>query len=143
MTDSRVTFRLGPVPAAMAAAWVANARLLVEAVRVHRGQISIDVHESMLDVLELVLDIWDGCAARSDPFVWSTETDANQVLYLAREWLEIGSLTADELDQIGCVWAPEWTRPFADALATGVVEALRAVGEGGEPLLARLLGEPS
>lgn len=138
-TTARVLFSLGPAPSEMVSAWIANARRLLSGVRRHRAQLSIDVHDDLVDLCELLLDIWDSVARRSDTFTWSRETDVDQVFYLVHQWLEIGSLTDGELELMQCTWAPEWTRPFADALVAGATAALEGIGERGEQLKARLV----
>lgn len=122
----------------MASAWIVAARRLLEGVRRHRSQLSIDVHDDLVALCEVLLDIWDSEASRSATFMWSRDTDVDQVFFLVRQWLEIGSLGDDELELMQCTWAPEWTRPFSDALAAGAMAALDAVGERGEELKARL-----
>jgi hypothetical protein len=135
----RIQFELGPVPRAMAEAWLANGRKLITAVRLHRDALSIEVHDGMLDLCEVILDIWTAHAAKADDvFFWSSETDTDQVIFLVRQWLEIGALSDDELARIGCTWAPEWTRPFSDALVAAATAALAAADAEGEVLAAKL-----
>lgn len=134
----RVMFSIGPVPSEVASAWIANARLLLEGVRRHRAQLSIEVHDDLVDLCEVLLDIWDSVATTSPTFMWSHDTDVDQVFFLVRQWLEIGSLRDEDLELMQCTWAPEWTRPFADALSAGAMAALDEVGERGEPLKTRL-----
>lgn len=136
-----MSFRIGPVPADLALAWLDNSRALVAGVRRNRFALSIHVVDEMLDLCEALLDIWTAHASTTDTFSWTAETDTDQVVYLAKQWLEIGALTDDELTLIGCAWAPEWTRPFADALVVGVRAALDASGADGEALSRRLLSE--
>lgn len=138
----RIPFELGPVPCAMAEAWLANGRTLIAAVRDHRDDLSIEVNDDLLDLCEVILEIWTAHAARSgDEFWWSSETDTDQVIFLVRQWLEIGALTDDELARIGCTWAPEWTRPFSDALVAAATVALAAADAEGEALAARLVDD--
>jgi hypothetical protein len=135
----RVQFQIGPVPAPMALAWLQNSHALIAGVRRHRVSLSIQVNDEMLELCEALVDIWTSVASRTDPFFWTADTDSQQVVYLAKQWLEIGSLSDDELKLMGCTWAPEWTRPFADALVVGVRAALDATGDAGADLSARLL----
>jgi len=136
----RVRFEIGPVPSALALDWLANSRGLVAAVREHQRCVAIDVREDMLDLCDVLLEIWTSHARKNDPFQWAQDTDTDQVLYLVRQWLEIGLLTDDELAHLGCTWAPASTRPFGDALVTGVLAVLAAAGDEGERLAARLRG---
>jgi len=139
MTDvDEIQFTIGPVPAEMAQAWLANSRAIVQAVRHSSTPLHIAAHEDMLDLCELLLDIWSSHAAQHDTFHWSKATERNQLVMLVRQWLEIGELTDDELRALDCTWAPEWTQPFSEALVNGAVDALRQAGPEGEALVARL-----
>jgi hypothetical protein len=135
-----VTFHVGPVPSEMAIVWLANSRALVAGVRANERELSIKVHDELLDLCDTLLDVWQGHATKGDVFDWSMSTSTETVVQVVGQWLEIGSLTDDDLSRIGCTWAPEWTRPFADALVVGASAALAAAGPRGEPHLRRLDG---
>ena len=134
----RVRFEIGPVKSDLALGWIDNSRGLVAAVRKHQRCVAIEVRDDMLDLCDVPLDIWSSHAHKNDPFVWGQDTDTDQVRYLVRQWIEIGALTNDELAHLGCTWAPEWTRPFGDALVTGALTVLADMGDEGEKLAARL-----
>jgi hypothetical protein len=133
-----VTFHVGPVPSDMAIAWLSNSRALVAGVRTNQGDLSIKVHDELLDLCDMLLDAWQGAASKGDVFDWSMSTNTETVVQVVGQWLEIGSLSSDDLTQIGCTWAPEWTRPFADALVVGASAALAEAGPRGEVHLRRL-----
>ena len=135
-----VTFHVGPVPSEMAIAWLANSRALLASVRTHQRDLSIKVHDELLDLCEMLLDAWQGHATRGDVLDWSMSTNTETVVQVVGQWLEIGGLTPDELTRIGCSWAPEWTRPMADAVVVGASAALAAAGPRGEAHLRRLGG---
>ena len=135
-----VTFHVGPVPSDLAVAWLANSRALVNGVRANQRDLSIKVHDELLDLCDMLLDVWQGHAARGTVFDWSMATNTETVIQVVGQWLEIGALSSDELDRIGCSWAPDWTRPFADALVVGASAALAAAGPRGEAHLRRLEG---
>ncbi|MEA3020215.1 MAG: hypothetical protein QOI47_1739 [Actinomycetota bacterium] len=137
----RVQFHVGPVPSDIVSIWIDNSRRLIDAVRRHPAQVSITMREELLDLCDALLDIWDAHAAANVSFDWSTETDTDQVVFVVRQWLEISSLTDDELARIGCTWAPEVTRPFFDALVAGALEALEAADAEGDELMAKLRGD--
>jgi hypothetical protein len=141
VTDERVRFSIGPVPADMARAWLDNSARLLQAVRSNPSKVSIPVHEHALELCAAVVDVWASAAERVILFEWSSDTTVDQLLVLAKQWVAIGQLPDAELAAIGCTWAPEWTRPFADALVTGVVAALERVPRGAEDVLARLRAE--
>jgi hypothetical protein len=138
--SERVWFSIGPVDLDVVEPWIANSRSLVDAVRAHRRDLSILADEMLLDLCESLLDIWSAHARASSTgvFEWSMEVAPAQVLYVVRQWLAIGSLTDDDLARLGVAWAPEWTRPFADALVAGAIAALRDSGSEGTDLLAQL-----
>lgn len=77
-------------------------------------------------------------AATNDPFDWSTETDTDQVIYVVCQWLAIARMTDDELDRIGCTWAPEWTSAFYAALQARAVAVLAEAGPEGARLTTTL-----
>ena len=137
MTD-RVRFHIGPLPSAVALAWIDNSRGLLLGVRDAPVPLGIAVHEDLVDLCDSLLSVWEAHARRDDTFDWTLDVDVAQLTGLARQWLEIGRLTDDELEAIGCRWAPPEAQPFSVALETGVVDALEAAGEAGEPLLRRL-----
>jgi hypothetical protein len=107
---------------------------------VHQRDLSITVHDELLDLCDVLLDVWQGHAAKADVFDWSMSTSTETVVQVVGQWLEIGSLSSDDLARIGCSWAPEWTRPFADALVVGASAALAEAGPRGEAHLRRLEG---
>ena len=139
MSD-RVVFHIGPADSAMARAWLDNSHRLVVSVRAWRGPLSIETNDHMLDLCEMLLDVWSAHASTNTTFDWTMATDPDQVIHVVKQWLEIGKLTDDELAALGCTWAPECTRPFADAVVAGAIEALAQCGERGADLLVRLEG---
>jgi hypothetical protein len=136
-----VVFHVGPVASDIASGWLANSRGLVAGVRAHRRELTISVHDDLLDLCDMLLDVWTGCASRDPVFDWSMSTDTETVVQVVGQWLEIGALTDADLTRIGCTWAPDWTRPFADALVAGASAALTEAGARGEVHLRRLQGE--
>lgn len=137
MTD-RIRFHIGPLPSAVALAWIDNSRRLLLGVRDAQIPLGIEVHEDLVDLCDSLLSVWEAHARRDDTFDWALEVDVVQLTGVVRQWLEIGRLTDDELDAIGCSWAPAAAQPFSVALEAGVLQALAAAGEAGEPLLRRL-----
>jgi hypothetical protein len=137
VTD-RVPFHIGPLPSSVALAWIDNSRRLLLGVRDARVPLDIEVHEDLVDLCDSLLSVWEAHARRDATFDVTLDVDVAQLTGVARQWLEIGRLTDDELDAIGCTWAPPDAQPFSIALETGVIHALAAAGEAGEPLLRRL-----
>ena len=134
-----VELHIGPVASDVAVLWLTNSRALVAGVRSHRHELSIRVHEDLLDLCDMLLDVWTGHAARGPVFDWSMTTDAETVVQVVGQWLEIGALTDAELARIGCTWAPPAARPFADAVVDGAAAALAASsGARADALLQRL-----
>jgi hypothetical protein len=136
--STRVNVEVGPVPSDIALAWCANGRELIAAVRERPQVVRIEIRDDMLDLCDSLLTIWEGIAARQDPFEWTMAVPAEMLELVAKQWLDLGALTEDELDAIGVSWAPEWTAPMRDAVASGVLRALPALGEVGESLIERI-----
>jgi hypothetical protein len=113
---------------------------MLAAVRRNQLSISIKVRADLIELIESLFDIWEAHAAAGPVFLWTTETDTDQVEHLVDQWLEIGSLGEEELARIGVTWAPPHTRPVADALVAGATTALLA-SEGRGPTLARRLNQ--
>jgi len=136
---TRVPIEIGPVPTALVAPWIANSRAIVDGVRRHVSELSIEVRGELLDLCEALLDVMEGTAAKSGPtFHWTADVEAEPLGRVAWQWLEIGALTDAELELIGCSWAPAETRPVSDAVAWGVLRALELAGETGRPLAEEL-----
>lgn len=129
---------VGPVPSDVARAWCANGRKLIEAVRGRPQDVSIEVRNDMLDLCDSLLAIWEGIAARQDPFVWTMAVPAAMLELVAKQWLDLGALTEEELAAIGVSWAPDWTAPMRDAVAQGVLRALPSLGDTGMSLVERI-----
>ena len=136
--SERVPFHIGPLPSAVALAWIHNSRGLLEAVRHARVPLAIDVHEDLVDLCDSLLTVWEAHARRADTFDLLQDVDVVQLTGLVLQWLEIGRLTDDELAALGCTWAPPAAQPFSEALETGVLDSLDAAGEPGAALLGRL-----
>ena len=133
-----MTVELGPVPSDLVVTWTANSRQLVEAVRrrPHIGAAKVD--QDILDYCDLLLDVWEARARQSVTFEWSMEVEPGLLLVVVKQWLAIGSLSDHDLAELGCTWAPPETRPFADALVNGVIDALESLGGPGRELLSTL-----
>ena len=134
-----VVIEIEAVPAAIAQAWTDHCRQLVAAVRGARS-LSITIDEDMLELLDSILSLWQSVAGRGDEFRWRFSTSPEQVVRITEQWLQIGSLTDEDLRAIGMTWAPPSTRPMSDAVTTAVLAACRVAGDEGAHLLARLGG---
>ena len=142
--STRVDVEVGPVPADVALAWCANGRRLIAAVRERPHDLSIEVRNDMLDLCDSLLAIWEGIAAKQDPFEWRMAVPPDMLELVARQWLDLGGLGEDELAAMGASWAPEWTAPMRDAVANGVLRALPSLGDPGIALIKRVrTSEPS
>lgn len=130
--------RIGPVESQVAREWCENSHRIVGAVQRHSRELSIVVRPDMLDLCESLLVIWEMIAARQDPFEWSMEVEPQMLEYVAAQWLEIGSLTPEELNLLGVSWAAPSTAPMADAVARGVAAGLAELGERAETLVSRI-----
>lgn len=136
--SARVEVEIGPVAADIALAWCANGRRLIAAVRARPQIVSIEVRNDMLDLCDSLLAIWEGIAAKQDPFEWRMAVPSEMLELVARQWLDLGALGEDELAAMGVSWAPEWTAPMRDAVANGVLRALPELGAPGFALIERI-----
>ena len=123
---SRVHFSIGPVDAGLARTWLENSTGIVVAARRHRRELSVDLEDPLLDLCESYLSLWFLAAEGASTFHWEGDADAEHVRRLVEQWLLLARLTDEDLQRMGCHWAPEETHPFYDALLAGCVAALEA-----------------
>jgi hypothetical protein len=136
--SQRVRFHIGPLPSAVATAWIDNSRRLLHAVRDAEVPLAIARHEDLIDLCDSLLTVWEAHAVRGDTFDWTLDVDVAQLIGVVRQWLEIGRLTDEELAALGCTWAPPEGQAFSTALEAGVLQALDDAGDEGAGLLDRL-----
>lgn len=124
-----VQFRVGPVPAPVAALWVENTSRLLHALLAHPEELPAGVEVGLLRVFDRFLDEWWTVAAAGGEFRWSAAADPATVEQLVGAWAQLDRLPDEALARLGCSWSPPEAAPFFEALSTAVVEALSSVDE--------------
>jgi hypothetical protein len=117
-----VRLDIGPIPAAGALEWIAQARLLVRAIR-SNAPMPFSVPPEVLDQYEQYFREWE-VAATCDPFVWSSEVDLAVLRTNTTYWLNLAQYLADhpELQPEGSSEA----RDFYRNLSAAILAALSA-----------------
>lgn len=138
MAARTVQVVVGPVAADVALAWVHHWQDLLAAVVAHPDGLSIDAPAMMVERLDAVLTQWASTAATSTTFWWRLVTSEDELRSIVDSWLVIGSLSDDDFEHLGKTWAPESTRPMADAVIAGASAALVLLGEHGADLRRQL-----
>jgi hypothetical protein len=138
---TRVRFTIAAVDAALSRTWLENSSAILDSARRHRRELTVDLEDPLLDLCEAYLSLWHAAAQGPGPFTWTAEVDADHVRQLAEQWLQLASLTEEDMRLMGCTWAPEETRPFYDALLAGCIAALEA-DPSTRPTAALLSTEP-
>ncbi|HZT64558.1 MAG TPA: response regulator [Acidimicrobiales bacterium] len=136
--EDAVEVTVGPVPSAAARLWVENTRRLLRCVEEHPEVVETDA--GTLALYRSFLDTWADVASSTEEFLWVGRAPASDVSRLVEEWARIDALTDEQLEAVGCSWAPPEAAPFFVALTEGVLDALGRRGETrtlGERLSAR------
>jgi hypothetical protein len=84
---------VGPFPSAGGREWIAQARGLVQILRVN-APMPFAVPAEVLDEFEAYFEDWDR-AAGEDPFVWSREVDPVVLRALMTYWFNLAQFLAD------------------------------------------------
>lgn len=116
---------VGPVPAPAARAWIANSRRLVGALQRHPDVLEEPADRGVLAMFQRFLESWWDVATVEDEFSWQARAAPEDVRALLEQWAAIDRMTDDQLDRLGCTWAPPEAEPFWLALTAGVVRALQ------------------
>lgn len=130
---------IGPVDAAAAREWTAHMLANLEVVRSRRRVLAFALPDEVIDEFQQLLGEWRAAADRDDTFLWQADFDPDTVHHLVQYWANLDSLSDADVERLGIEWAPLSARPFFDALATGVADALARSGE--EDVFAALLVE--
>ena len=143
MEGGRVEFSLGPCASDVALAWIANARHLLKVVNDNRFTVSVEVHEDVVSFCDALLSTWESIAASRPTFEWSFTTSAELIEKVIEQWIQIGSLSADELEVLGVSWAPEWTKPMADAVGRAALAVLPQLSHDARRRFVEQIDDPS
>ena len=114
--------RVGPVDASAARIWIANTTRILEAVRARPDV--VDVPADVLDVFTHFLALWDEVASVNEEFMWVARAPIADIRRVVEHWVVVNDLTDEQMQALGCHWAPPEGQPFFDALVEGVARAL-------------------
>jgi CheY-like chemotaxis protein len=124
--DAELQMSIGPVASEAASAWIANTRLIVNAVRRRPDVLVPPPPADVLDDFSDLLDVWDEVTRSSDNFFWAARAAAVDVHRLVDWWARIDGMSDEQLRTLGVGWSPPAGEPFFLALAAGVLAALNA-----------------
>jgi hypothetical protein len=131
-----VTLHIGPVDANAVGDWVANRQQLIDA---SRTSLRVSANPDALDLLDVILGLWHAELGRcGDTFDWRYDLDADVLLLIGRYWASLGRLTPEERMEMGVPPTPPHAEVVTEAVARGMVDALRRVGPKGDEVLAQL-----
>lgn len=111
---------IGPLPAAGAHEWIAQARFLVGIVR-GGAELPFAVPPEVLDEFERYFDDWERAAA-VEPFRWSREVDLTLLRPLLTYWFNLAQMLADhpEFQPPGSLEARVFYRNLSAAILAAV-----------------------
>ena len=143
-TDVRV--EIGPVDAKAARGWTAQMASNLRAIRPQRARLPFRLPDEVADAIEGFLDAWHAHALGCGPVFHVVEViEEDELRQLVRYWANLDSLTDEQVAALGVDWSSAEARPFFDALAVGVAQALSGVdaagGGPGRDAFAELLVE--
>lgn len=134
-----VRLRIAPVPATAVRLWTTQMLENLGRLRQSIDRLPFLLPDEVSDTFESLLRQWRAEADQADPFEWSTEMDPVELARLVQYWANLDSLTDAQVEALGVSWSSAGARPFFDALADAVAEALE--GEGMAGGFAKLLVE--
>lgn len=117
--------KIGPVDAAAARAWIANATLVVAAIREHPGLLDQPVAPTVFDSLARFLRVWGEVAGAADEFTWAARANPAEVAALLEGWAAIGRVPEERLQALGCRRHVPEGRPFFEAVTQAILDAVQ------------------
>lgn len=135
-----VLLQVGPVDAVAARAWTGHMLRNLDVVRAVPDRLPFRLPPDVTAEFVRLLDRWHHDAHGTDVFEAREELDVERLRSLVRYWANLDSLTDEQIADLGVTWSPEHARPFFEALAAGVAEALARTGDP-DPF-AELLVDP-
>ena len=119
-----VHVEFGPVAAASAQAWIDDARLVLERVRVAGDALPVVLPEEVERAFVGYLDRWEAIAAAGDTFVWGDDIDVEEARHLAVYFFSLLSIDDETWAAYGLPFTSEEAKPFVEALTAAVTDAL-------------------
>ena len=130
---------IGPVDAALARRWTDHLLASLDVLGARRELLPFQLPDEAIVGFTRLLTNWRAHADLAPTFLWAEDLDAEEVRMLVQYWANLDSIDEGLLHRLGLTWSPEGTRPFFEAVALGVAEALEG-DEKGSPF-ARHLAE--
>jgi hypothetical protein len=134
-----VLVSIGPVDAELARRWTDHLLASLDVLAARRGLLPFRLPDEAIAGFTALLSRWRAHAEGVSTFLWQEDLDAEEVRMLVQYWANLDSIDEALLHRLGLTWSPEGTRPFFEAVALGVAEALEG-DEKGSPF-ARHLAE--
>ena len=124
MAGERITFEIGPIPAASARAWISHALGELGRFRTAGNALPFYLPPEIADVFEKYLLEWRDEAEASDTFFCSCEEEPATVRFLLTYWLNMVSLTPAQREALGLPEPPPEGSLFSRALGRAILGAV-------------------
>jgi hypothetical protein len=131
---------VGPVDAGAARAWTGHMLRNLAVVREVPERLPFRLPDDVTDEFVRLLEGWYAGAEGRAVFEARESLDLDRLRSLVRYWANLDSLTDAQIAELGVTWSDERARPFFDALAAGVADALAR--SGAPDPFAELLADP-
>src|SRR5688500_7000354 len=122
-----VDVRLGSLPAASAARWVAYATEVLDAIQGGTTAVA-PLDAGLVASFRRYLCEWAQVAARrasgGDPFEWVGQMDRDTLADLATAWLELMATVSGRVEELGLPVGPPEGEAFYHALVDAIADAL-------------------
>jgi len=125
MASDLVRFRIGPIPAVSARAWLDAARhnlLLVIAARA--DAVPFKLPAEVADRFVAVLDAWAAAAGTSETFDFEDDLEIDTAARMFVYWLNLASFSREQRDCLGLVDPPAASAGFAGAVRASMLDSL-------------------
>lgn len=127
-----VDVRLGPLPAASAASWVAYASAVLDAIQ--GGATAVPpLDAALVAAFRRYLDEWAQVAGAGEPFEWVGQMDRDTLADLATAWLELMATVSGRVEELGLPVGPPEGEAFYHALVAAIADALEHGDEEERP----------
>jgi hypothetical protein len=121
--------RVGPLPSAGAALWIAYARTVVGRAIVRPKELGVSLSSDAVESIDAYLDDWERAAAEGPEFVWEADVDPDALVALGGAWYEIAGALAKDAERRGYPMSPPEGDEFYRSLVTGFLDALDGAGD--------------
>jgi diguanylate cyclase (GGDEF)-like protein len=123
-----VTVRIGPVPAVSAIAWLADATEILDRFRDLPPE-GVLIPRGVLAAIDTYLAVWSKTALSCETFLWSGDEDPNVLRAIVQHWFRIVEEMTTRAGAPDRTRVATSSRPFDDALVSGILVALAIGGD--------------